>query len=72
MESVVRGHHVYKEIWTPELGEVLTVCKEPDNIHDRHAVCVKVAAHALRSVLRKFTQRNVTQGLQFTHTENDA
>ena len=40
VESVVRGHHVYKEIWTPELGEVLTVCKEPDNIHDRHAVCV--------------------------------
>ena len=41
MESEVRGHHVYKEIWTPELGDVLTVCKEPDNIHDRHAVCVK-------------------------------
>ena len=42
VDSVVRGHHVYKEIWTPELGEVLTVCKEPDNIHDRHAVCVKM------------------------------
>ena len=41
VESVVRGHHVYKEIWTPELGEVQTVCKEPDNIHDRHAICVK-------------------------------
>ena len=41
VESVVRGHHVYKEIWTPELGEVQTVCKELDNIHDRHAICVK-------------------------------
>ena len=23
MDSVVRGHHVYKSIWTPFLGEVL-------------------------------------------------
>ena len=30
-----------KKSGPPELGEVLTVCKEPDNLHDRHAVCVK-------------------------------
>lgn len=22
-ESVIRGHHVFKEIWTPRLGEIL-------------------------------------------------
>ena len=22
VDSVVRGHHVYKEIWTPEIGEL--------------------------------------------------
>ena len=24
-ESVIRGHHVFKEIWTPRLGEILLV-----------------------------------------------
>ena len=23
--SVVRGHHIYKVVWTPEVGEVLQV-----------------------------------------------
>ena len=50
----VGGYHVYKEIWTPELGEVLMVCKELDNIHDGHAVCVKkdgaIVGHVLREL----------------------
>ena len=37
-EDVIRGHHVYKEIWTPVCGEVLEVTKEPHNAHDRRAV----------------------------------
>ena len=28
-ESVVRGHHMYKTIWTPNLGEILMVFPEP-------------------------------------------
>ena len=36
--SVIRGHHVYKSIWTPVLGEV---SREEGNAHDRFAVCVK-------------------------------
>ena len=40
-ESVVRGHHIYKTIWTPSLGEILMVFPEPLNDHGRHAVCVK-------------------------------
>ena len=41
LESVVRGHHIYKTIWTLSLGEVLMVFPEPLNNHNRHAVCVK-------------------------------
>ena len=37
-EDVIRGHHVYKEIWTPVCGEALEVTKELDNAHDRRAV----------------------------------
>ena len=41
MESVVRGHHVYKSIWYPLLGEQLRLEIEEGNGHDRYAdVCV--------------------------------
>ena len=39
-ESIVRGHHVYKAIWTPVIGEELEVRTEDDNEHDQHAVAV--------------------------------
>ena len=32
--SVVRGHHVFKDIWTPVIDEQLTVKKEDSNKHD--------------------------------------
>ena len=41
LDSIVRMHHVYKTVWTSWLGEILTVIPEPENNHDRHAVCVK-------------------------------
>ena len=40
-ENVLRGHHIYKIILIPSLGEILMVFPEPLNDHDRHAVCVK-------------------------------
>ena len=40
IESVVRGHHVYKAIWSPETGEVLQVLPENNNEYDLHAVSV--------------------------------
>ena len=40
IESVIRGHHVYKSIWHPILGEQLTLEREDSNSHDRHAVSV--------------------------------
>ena len=39
--SVVRGHHVYKCIWTPSVGEKLPVVTGVGNLHDKHAVCIK-------------------------------
>ena len=38
--SVVRGHHVYKVIWTPEVGQVLQVRTEDGNEHAEHVVAV--------------------------------
>ena len=40
VESVVRGHHVYKTIWSSALGEELQCHCEVGNIHDLYAVSV--------------------------------
>ena len=39
-ESVIRGHHVFKSIWSPFVGETLAVKQEKGNRHDRFAVAV--------------------------------
>lgn len=55
-DSAVRGHHVYKRMWTPRIGEVLEVDVERGNIHDRYAVSVlkegTVVGHAPRELSR--------------------
>ena len=42
VESVVRGYHVYKEDWSPNIGDRFGVEVEETNIHDRYAVAVVV------------------------------
>ena len=39
--DAVQGHHVYKEDWTPVIGEVLSCEREIGNRHDPQAVAVK-------------------------------
>jgi len=50
--SVVRGYQVYKDIWTPVIGEQLLCQKEEGNPNDRCAVSVlhlsTVVGHVLR------------------------
>ena len=40
-DSCIRGYHVYNEIWTAVLGEVLLTQRELHNVTDRYAVAVK-------------------------------
>ena len=42
LETFIKRHHVYKDIWTPKQGEQLDVLMEPDNQMDKFAVCVKI------------------------------
>ena len=37
-ESVVRGDHIYKRVWSPTVGEVLQLTCEQRNDHDCFAV----------------------------------
>ena len=41
LKTYIKGHHVYKEVWTPEVGDKLKVLMEPENCVDKFAVCVE-------------------------------
>ena len=38
LQSYITGHHMYKDIWTPTLGEKLSTTKAPENHHGKYAV----------------------------------
>ena len=38
-ESCVRGHHIYKNVWNPSLGEELTCSREAENTQDPPFCC---------------------------------
>jgi len=59
VDSAVWGHHIYKSIWTPFLGEVLRVEMEEGNEEDIYTVAILndggvVVGHVLRSSSRTF------------------
>ena len=39
--TYIKGHHVYKEIWNPKLGEELNARIEANNLVDKFALCVE-------------------------------
>ena len=40
-KSVIWGHHVYRAVWSPVLGEVHCLALEEGNEHDHFTTCVK-------------------------------
>ena len=60
LETYIKGHHVYKEVWTQEVGEKLNVLMEPDNRVDKFAVCVEknqtVVGHLKKGDSGKFAK----------------
>jgi len=39
-ESVIRGHHIFKGMWTPRTGEIVQVRQKAGNPHDLNAVAL--------------------------------
>ena len=52
-ESQINGHHVYKDIWTSELGEHLEVQCKPENPVDKYPVCLKTRNGTIVGHLKK-------------------
>lgn len=42
-DTVIRGYHIYKDIWEPFLGKTLSHKQEFGNIHDPYSVSVQRA-----------------------------
>ena len=40
---VIRGYHIYKEVWSPSIGEALMCSTEEETSHDRKAAAVTCA-----------------------------
>ena len=56
-ESVICSHHVFKDVWTPQVGEILRTGKEAGNANDRRAVAVlKADGTKVRHVPREFSR----------------
>ena len=55
-ESCIRGYHVYKAVWEPELGEELQCRRERVNAQDMYAIAVikdtNVVGHLPRKISR--------------------
>ena len=54
LSSVIRGHHIYKTVWSPSTGEILEAAREPDNPHDHHVVCLRKTEVIVGHVPRRF------------------
>ena len=49
IDSAIRGFHIYKSLWTPEIGEELSTVWETSNTHNRFAVAIRKGMFLLRS-----------------------
>ena len=41
VDSFLIGYHEHKDIWTPNICETLSTEREPGNLTEKYAVCVK-------------------------------
>ena len=64
LETFIKGHHVYKDIWTPKQGKQLDILMEPDNQMDKFAVCVKsnekIKGHLKKGTSGRFAKESFT------------
>lgn len=77
----LRGFHVYKEIWKPKVGDVLTCIHERNNQHDRYAIAAtKLLPGRLSNVtlghlpreISRFTRFLISRGADVFVTVKDA
>ena len=56
LDSSVRGHHVYKAVWEPVVGQILQVRAEEGNVQDRFAVATLLDDVIVGHVPREYSR----------------
>ena len=60
IDTYVKGHHAYKDIWTPEIDESLDAQIELNKPVDKYAACIrksgKVVGHLKKGTTGKFAK----------------
>ena len=56
VESIVRGHHVFKEVWSPRRGDKFYLQVEEFNRCDRYAVAIVVDEETVGHVPREVSK----------------
>ena len=54
-DSCIRGHHIYKDVWTPVVDEGLNCRREEGNISDPYAVAVIKSGNIVGHVPRRIS-----------------
>ena len=57
MESMIRGYHVYQNIWTPTTGEELQCARELSNLQDPFALAVTKSGIIIGHLPRKISSK---------------
>ena len=55
LESCIRGHHIYKDVWTPVVHEELNCRREERNISDPYAVAIIKSGNIVGHVPRRIS-----------------
>ena len=67
--SVMRGHHIYKSIWTPIIGEELVPEAREDNGHDKHTFAVMkdgcIVEHVFSTDSTTFNLKDMSQNFPY-------
>ena len=56
-ESWFTGHHIFKNVWTTMIGEILTCMRERNNPHDHFSVAVYKDTRIVGHIARKLAER---------------
>ena len=78
IDSMIRGYHVYKDVWSSFIGEVPSCRHDVRNHHDRFAVAVCKGTTVVGHVIRKISavccfsgeDRSSDNWHSYIHTQN--
>ena len=58
IDTYVKGHHAYRNIWAPKIGQSLDAQIELDKLVDQYAVCIQKCGKVVGHLKKGATGKN--------------